>query len=340
MKLLVFDYRDIEKEFFDNNTFENFNITFFKESLNNETVKKIPEELKDSTTMISVFVDSEVTRNVINQFKNLRLISTRSTGYDHIDMKMAQKRNLAVINVENYGSTSVAQFTVGLMIALIRKIIPAYKYVQKQRNSAVNFLGRDLTHLTIGIVGTGSIGAAVCNITDKIGMKVLAYDLHEKTELIEKCNIKYVDLETLVKESDVISLHLPYTGENKYMFAEKEFALMKESSYFINTSRGELVQLHDLYEALISKKISGAALDVVACEEYCFRCKKESAKISEVSFECIEEAETLKKLVKLDSVIVTPHIAYETQDAVNFILQKTFEGIADCIKGGHQYRLI
>ena len=336
IKMLIFDYRDSEKNFFENNKNDDFDITFFYESLNDETVNNLSEEELNDTSIISVFINSEVTEEVINKFKNLRLISTRSTGIDHINKNAAEAKNIAIVNVEAYGSGSVAQYTICLIIALVRHLIPASKHLES-KVSCANYVGRDVSKLTLGVVGTGSIGIAVCKIALALGMKVLAYDKIEKQELINTTEIKYTDLNTLLKESDVVTLHLPYTGENKNMFAKDQFKIMKNTAYFINTSRGEIVNLRDLYEAIKNNTIQCAALDVVTCEYETFRCSQLSQDTG-IPFECIEEAKIAVEMSTHPNIIITPHIAYETQDAINYILEQTFIGILDTIKGGTQYR--
>lgn len=338
IKILVFDYRESERNFFGSNKFEQFDITFYNESLNDDFIKNIPREQLENTYAISVFIDSDVTKNVINAFKNLRIISTRSTGVDHIDLKAAAAKNIAVINVEGYGSKAVAQFTIGLMISLVRRIVPASKYItQNEHGSCSNFLGRDIANLTLGVVGTGSIGAAVCKLGCAFGMNVMAYDLTEKKELSSNYDIKYVDLNTLLKNSDIVSLHIPYTGNNFHMFSEVQFDMMKNSAYIINTSRGEILDTFALYKALTGHKLAGAALDVVICEQISFRCSQFSKQLNK-DIICLEEAKIVKELAGMDNVIITPHIAYETQDAIDYILEVSFKGILDCIKGGSEYR--
>lgn len=339
IKTLVFDYRDEEKEFFGTHELENFEITFYSNSLNDETVKEIPQEILDSTSVISVFVNSDVNENVINSFKNLRIISTRSTGIDHIDKQTADEKNIAVINVERYGTKSVAQYTFGLILALIRKIIPASNYfLSGEKNLSENFTGRDLSTLTLGVVGTGNIGIAVCRLAGAFGMKILAYDLIEKQEAVNNFNITYTGLNTLLKESDIITLHLPYTKDSYRMFSSEQFKLMKSSAYLVNTSRKEIVNTKDLYEAVSKGLIAGTALDVVFCKDKNFDCGNLSTQAYE-NLQCFEEEQILKELAKLPDVIITPHIAYDTQDAVDYILEVTFIAISDCIKGGNSYRI-
>lgn len=338
VKLLVFDFRESEKDFFRTHELENFDITFFTESLNEETIKNLSSETLNTTAVISVFIDSEITENVINSFKNLRIISTRSTGIDHINKKAADAKNIAIVNVEGYGSRPVAQYTIGLIIALVRQIIPASNYLKSENRVCQSFVGRDISKFTIGIVGTGSIGISVAKLALAFGMKVLAYDIVEKREFAEKYNITYVDFNTLLREADIVSIHTPYNGENKDMFAFEQFSIMKNTAYLINTSRGEIVNIKDLYNAINKGAIKGAALDVVTCEFYNFKCSNLTQNLHN-NFECIEEANILKEFTKNTNVIVTPHIAYETQDTIDYILEVTFIAIADIIKGGNSYRV-
>ena len=337
INMLVFDYRDTEQAFFGNNHFQNFNIRFFKESLNEESIKSLTQEDLDGVMIISVFIDSELTEDVINSFKNLRIISTRSTGIDHINTKAAERRNIKIINVMNYGSTSVAQYTFGLILALVRNIVYAADCTKQYRAGSISFIGRDISVLTLGVVGTGAIGGAVCRLAAAFGMKIYAYDLNEKQELKEGCNVEYVSLEYLLQNSDIVTLHLPYTGINKNMISYSQFAMMKENAYLINTSRGEMVDIKALKTALDDKQIKGAALDVLSCENYNVKCEELVKEPDSIPLECQEEVKITREIIKYPNVIITPHIAYETQESVDYILQKTFDGIIDTINGGTEY---
>ena len=340
MNMLVFEFREAEKKFFEENNFQDFNITFFPECLNEEFVETLAPELLEDTNIISVFINSVVNKNVIDKFKNLRVISTRSTGYDHICVESCQYKNIAVTNVTNYGETSVAQFTFGLMIALIRNIPSAAIAFKNSESSSQTFIGRDLSKLTLGVVGTGAIGASVCKTANSFGMNILGYDVKHKQELVDKFNVKYVSFDELVKLADIISLHLPYTGENYHMFDEKTFSEMKENSYFVNTSRGELVDLGALYKYIANGKIKGAALDVLTCESLNFSCPGQKKLDEEIQLDCLEELLYVEKLNRFDNVIITPHIAYETQDAIDYILEKTMENIKNIINGDKMCRIV
>lgn len=339
MNMIVFDLRDSEKKFFEKNKFQDFNITFFSESLNENFVQTLSEDLLENTNIISVFITSDVTREVIDKFKNLRIISTRSTGYDHVCVNSCQYKNIAVTNVVNYGETSVAQYTFGLIIALIRKITKADRVMRKLEIPSGDFIGRDISKLTLGVVGTGAIGSAVCKIGKSFNMKLLGYDINQKQELVDKLELEYVALEELVQNSDIITLHLPYLSDNYQMFNDELFSKFKENSYFINTSRGELVDVAALYKHVENGRIKGAALDVLTCESVCFNCSQFSQKMNG-NMDCLNEALYVEKLMKYDNVIITPHIAYETQDSIDYILEKTMENIKNIIVGDKLCRIV
>lgn len=336
-KMLIFDLREAEKAFFERNKFENFDIKFIEGSLNEETVNNLSEEDLEQAMIISVFITSEINQKVLDKFKNLRVISTRSTGCDHIDFEPCLNKNIALINVEKYGNTSVSQFTFALILALVRHLFPAVDAIKSGACIEQDYTGRNLNTLTLGLIGTGAIGAGVCEIAHGFNMKILAYDLYPKNELEQKYNVKYVEMDELLKNSDIVSLHLPYLKENYHIIAEEEIKKMKDGAYFINVSRGELVDLAPLLKYIKKGNLKGAALDVVACVDP--NCLEE-VKVSErSSLMCLEESKVVKELNSLPNVIITPHMAYDTQESVDYILEKTFEGLTDFLNGGHKFRV-
>ncbi len=328
--MVFFDFRDEEKDFFNKNCFPNFNFTFYKESLNLESVKNLSEEVKCNTTVISVFTDSDVCEGVIGEFKNLRIISTRSVSYDHISKKAAIERNIAVLNVPNYGEKSVAQYTLGLILALVRNLISA---TSGNFSDKTELSGRDLSELSLGIVGTGAVGAAVCKIAQFFKMKIYGYDIKPKQELVKKYGLEYLPLNDFIRNSDIITLHLPYTGDNFKMFSKSEFDLMKDGAYFINTSSSRLVDTKALYNAVKSGKIKGVALDFTVCKFESPECYMPQNP-SEI---CREENKFLNLLKSEKNVIITPHIAYDTKESVNYILQSTMDNIKNTIQCGNVY---
>lgn len=331
--MLVFDVRDCEREFFESEKFENFEIKLYSNCLNEESVKKIPQEELDSAMVISVFLDSNLTEDVINSFRNLRIISTRSSSIEHINKHVTTLKNIDVVNVENYSFKTSAQFTIGLMIALVRNFKPLSQFVEK--GETIDFTGYDISKLTLGVIGTGATGAEVCRIAEAIGMKVLAYDIVEKQELKTQTGTQYTDLQTLLKVSDVVTIHLPYSMESKNLITKRELDMMKCSAYLINIARSGIVNLKDLRDALKNKKIQGAGLDIRTCDSVNPNCRKFASK---VNLECYEETNIIKELAKMPNVIITPHVAYKTADVLEYILHTSIRGVLDCIKGGSSFK--
>ncbi len=336
IKMLIFDYKEAEHDFFKKNKFDNFDITFFKESLNEITVHNLPDEYLKNTSVISVFITSKIDEKVLANFPNLMILTTRSTGINHINIPDCCNRSIKVLNVERYGNKSVVQYTFGLIIALTRKIQLATSDIKAFKFEYNKYVGRELDKLTLGVIGTGAIGEGVCKIANAFNMKILAYDVVHKGDLIENYHVEYTDKETLLKHSDIVTLHAPLTDQTREIITKRELAIMKPTAYLINTSRGELINTEDLYNAIISENIAGAGLDVIECEDISFSQNNTLVtKIETSNNNCIEKVILTRKLAQLDNVIITPHIAYSTQDSIDRILKITFESIKDCLQGGH-----
>lgn len=331
LKMLMFDFRESEKKYFENNKISDLDITFYKNKLDDTT--ELTKEEEDNTVIISVFITSRITKDVLDKFKNLQVISTRSTGYNHIDLEECKRRNIAVINVNDYGKKSVAQYTIGIIISMVRNIITSAKDVRKRKINYEKYEGHDISEMTLGIIGTGAVGSAVANIANNLGMKILAYDLCVNKTICEF--VKYVSLNEILSESDIITLHLPYTKELYHMFSKSEFELMKNDAYIINTARGELIDTAELYNAVLFGKIKGAVLDSVECENLNFSNMEITDELKKTDKECLKNYIILDKLMSLDNIIVTPHIAYNTTESINKILDKTFKDIKRHFQGYH-----
>ena len=335
-KMLFFDYREPEKNFFAKHDFSSYDIKFFKESLNEQTLERLSEDEIQNTMIISVFTTSTINDEVISRFKNLRVIAARSSGYDHIDLGSCVDKNIALINVDSYGDSAVAQFTFMLILMLVRRIELIIGEGKNADFENAGITGRNLNALTIGVVGTGVIGSAVCRGACCFGMKILAYDMRHNNELVSEFGVQYVELDALLKNSDIVTVHVPYTKDNYHMFSSEEFGMMKQDSYFVNVSRGELVDTNSLLEFAKSGKFKGIGLDVIACHTDC----NPENNLEKTSVKCIETSQAAAELSGLPNVIITPHIAYDTQEAIDFILQATFNGLADFLTGGRKYRVV
>ena len=333
MKMLMFDFRDSEKEYFNMHDLPDFDIEFIKEPLNE--LSNLSEKQLNETDVVSVFITSTLTEEVISKFKNLRIIATRSTGYNHIDLKYCIKNNIAVFNVGKYGESSVAQFTFMLILMLVRKIIPSYIDIQKNLIEHESYEGRNLENLTIGLLGCGAIGSSVAKIANFFGMKVYACSYEKNSEISAFTN--YCSLDELLAVSDIVSLHLPYKTETYHIIDNEKLQKMKKGAFLINTSRGELIDIVALYNNLISGHLGGAALDVTECDNFALKGTPIAAE--DEHSKCLKGAFAIQKLLGMTNVIITPHIAYNTKESVENLLDTTFNSIRDFSKGLHTNQL-
>lgn len=288
-----------------------------------------PYNLNPQTEVISVFVSSEVTREIIDQLPNLKLIACRSTGYNNIDLAAAAERNITVTNVPTYGENTVAEYTFTLLLALIRKLPQTMGSFNNEVDIA-ELRGNDLYGKTIGVIGTGHIGQTVISIANGFGMKVIAYDLFPKKDLPKKIHFEYKDLDTLLKEADIVSLHAPLTPETKHILNKNKLAIMKPSAIVVNTARGELIDANALAQALSNKQLAGAALDVVEGEHLLY-LNEEMALLQHQKFssDTLVYSVAIMALHKMSNVILTPHNAFNTLEAIGRINSVTCRNIID-----------
>lgn len=277
-----------------------------------------------NANVLCPFIFSQIKADAMGLAKHLKLITTRSTGFDHVDCALARQSGIAVSNVPEYGSNTVAEHTIALLLALSRRIIPAYIRTKGSSFSTAGLRGFDLSGKTIGIVGTGNIGLHVIRMALGFGLKVLAYDLYPRRVLADVIGFEYLPLKELLEKSDIVSLHCPATKENHHLIRSETIAMMKKGAVLINTARGTLVNTHDLLKALESRQISGAGLDVFDGEQ----AVKEDVELSSVADQqqLIAAIEAHRLLMRED-VIVTPHNAFNSHEAVQRILNTTVENI-------------
>ncbi len=299
---------------------------FTKEALTSENV-----ELYKDADIISVFIYSEITKDVIDRMSNLKLIITRSATYEHIDVEYAKKKGITVVYIPGYGNNTVAEFTFAMILALARKLKPMIKNTLENRFTREGLMGIDLLGKTIGIIGTGRIGAHVARLAYGFGMNILAYDRSKKNELIEKYNVEYVGLEELLMRSDIVTVHLPYTRSTKYTINKFNIKLMKLDAMLINTSRGAVVEIDAIVEALKEGRLAGGvALDTLEEE---IGKEEEFLKRDQIPAIKIEKAAEKYYLLSEDNVILSPHLAYYTKDALERILDTTVSEIKRFLEG-------
>jgi len=322
MKTIIFyDVKQYEREFFENELSDKYNLVFNeKELLPDSEVNYI----ESNAEIISVFTASRLTKETLENFHNLKLILTRSVGFSHIDMDYCNERNIIVANTPHYGDYTVAEFSFGILLNLVRRICYGTNEL-KQGDMYPETFGMELFDKTIGIIGTGSIGSKSVKIAKGFSMNVICYDVNHNEELEKEFNIKYSDLDTLCKLSDVITLHAPLTTNSYHLLDKEKFDLMKENAIIVNTARGELIDTEALYNALLDKKIKGAALDVLEFEDTISNKRPgENLNLKNLRTSLINS-----KLLTLENVIVTPHIAYDTKEAVDRILDMTLNNLFD-----------
>lgn len=287
-----------------------------------DSFDEINDEVLATVDVLSVFVDTAIDAAVLTRCPNVRLIAARSVGFDNIDIDGARERGITVCRVPHYGSQTVAEFAFALMFALSRKVAEAQAAMRLEK-MVVNQLpyeGFDLAGKTLGVVGTGKIGQRVCAIAQSFGMKVIASDACPN-EAVTKYGVQYVPLETLMQDSDIVSLHVPSIASTYHMINASMIKLMKKSAYIINTSRGEIIDTLALVEALQQQAIAGAGLDVLEKE----RDLKVSLSISTPEQTSIRLSNYT--LMDMPQVIVTPHIGFNTKEAKEEIIQCTISNI-------------
>ncbi|MCR4333868.1 MAG: NAD(P)-binding domain-containing protein, partial [Patescibacteria group bacterium] len=201
-----------------------------------------PELTDPETEILCTFIESKIGEDEMRRFPALKLIATRSTGYDHIDLAAAAARDVSVVNVPFYGENTVAEFAFALLLALSRRIIDADERVREGTFSPTGLRGFDLAGKTLGVVGTGHIGAHVIKMAQGFGMKVIGFDAFPNQELSHTLTFSYVSLPELLAQSDVITLHVPYNPHTHHLINKENIADMKKGAYLINTARGAVVE--------------------------------------------------------------------------------------------------
>ena len=329
VKMLVFDLKESEKEYFKTSDCTDLEITTFKEHLHEET--KLTAKQYEETVVLSIFISSKITEKILKQFKNLRRISTRSNEYDHIDLEACRKRNIAVIHVNDYGREAVAQYVIGTIFSLTRKLPSAIKDIKSKQVIYEKYEGDDIKDLSIGVIGTGSTGAEVCKLANALNMKIYANDIKINNEI--KDFTQYISFTDLLRKSDIITLHIPYIKEFHHMISYKEIEIMKDSAYIINCSNGELINTIALYDGIRSNKLRGVALDVTECNEWRNNTQEFNNRLKNASYECLENTIAVSELMEFDNVIITPRIAYNTKSTTKRILKLSIQNIKDYFKG-------
>lgn len=283
--------------------------------------------------VISIFASDVVTPQIMDSMPNLKLIATRSTGYDHIDVKAAQQRGIAVVNVPEYGKETVAEFAFALLLTLSRKVREAAVAIDTGQVDKQALRGFDLSGKTFGVVGCGRIGQHAARIAKGFGMNVVAYNPSPDQQIAQEIGLTFLELPKLMQQSDVISIHAPLAKDTYHLIDAKMLAHAKSTAVLINTARGELIDTTALVQALGHNKLAGAALDVLEFEALLQRSKAVAATEQQIDTHEAQAVLDILSLRSMPNVLLTPHNAFNTTEAVDRIQQTTVHNITDYFKG-------
>lgn len=278
--------------------------------------------------VVTPFIRSDLGAGVLRQLPKLRLIATRSTGFDHIDLGYCRQAGITVCNVPDYGDHTVAEHAFALLLALSRHLVEAAERTRRGDFSTAGLRGFDLAGKTLGVVGMGRIGRRAAAIGRGFGMSVLAFDPRPDPEAARDLGFTYAPLEDLLGRSDVVTLHLPGGEGTRGLIDAAALGRMKPSAILINTSRGGVVDTGALVVALASGRLAGAGLDVVTEEGALIEEAEIFRSETEMSTARLRALVADHALLAMPNVIVTPHIAYDSQEAVERIINATLANIS------------
>lgn len=329
MKIVVFEAEDRERVAFDRLA-ATHRVSFVAGPLKADNAAAL-----GGTEVVSTFIYSDLSRAVLQKLPNLKLIATRSTGYDHIDIGFCKENGIAVANVPTYGENTVAEHVFALLLSLAHRLPEAVERARSGRFSPQGLEGFDLAGKTIGVVGTGHIGRHVIRIAKGFAMQVVAFDVNPDAALARELGFRYLPFDGLLAVADVISLHAPSTKETHHLLSTRAFEKMKDKAVIINTARGSLIDAHALIMALRSGKVAGAGLDVLPDEPLI----REEAELVCSLFSGQHDLRDVVAdhiLLHMPNVIVTPHSAFNTREAIMRIVEMTVANIGAFASGSPQ----
>lgn len=321
MKIAFFSYKSYDKEWFDP-ILENsgFEIDYFRVRLEQDTL-----HYAQGSDVICAFVNDDLSRPVIEDLAEMgiKMIALRCAGFNNVDLEAAEANGIPVYRVPEYSPHAVAEHAVALILALNRKIHKAYNRVRDGNFSLSRLVGFNLYGKTVGVLGTGKIGRVFADLMRGFGCRVLLYDKFPSKEMEDK-GYPYVDLSTLLKDSDILSLHVPLLPETAQIINSGTLKMMKDNAMLINTSRGGLINTEHAIAALRSKKLGYLGIDVYEQEEGVF--------FNNLQEQIIDD-DTLGLLMSFPNVLVTAHQAFFTREALDEITRTTVENIRDFSEG-------
>jgi len=322
MKVLVYSARPYDQKFLKAANQGKHELLFTETHLEERTTV-----LARQYPSVCCFVDDILSKKVIKQLSDggTRLVALRATGFNNVDLKAAEELGMTIMRVSRYSPYAVAEFAVGMMLALSRKIHRAYNRVREGNFLLHGLIGFELHGKTVGIIGTGKIGSVLARILQGFGCLLLAYDVTENPECID-LGVQYVSIKELLNKADIVSLHLPLTPATRHLINDENLSYMKPGAMLINTSRGALVDARALIRALKKGNLGAVGLDVYEEESHIF--------FQDLSDEIIPD-DVIMRLLTFPNALVTGHQAFFTQEAMAIIAKTTIQNISD-FAAGHE----
>lgn len=321
MKVAVFSTKSYDREYLDKlNTKGEHQLTYFDASLHKETTN-----LTIAFDSVCVFVNDKVDRQTIEKLaeNEIKVIALRCAGFNNVDIKAAKEKNIKVVRVPSYSPQAVAEHAVALILTLNRKTHKAYNRIRESNFSLEKLIGFNLYEKTIGVIGTGQIGSAFCNIMLGFGCTVIAHDVIE-SEILKEKGVAYKPLDELLNSSDIISLHCPLTPGTNHLINTDTLSKIKQGAMIINTSRGALIKTTDVIAALKTGKLGYLGIDVYEQEEHLF--------FKDLS-ESIIQDDLIERLMSFHNVLITPHQGFFTREALTQIATTTLQNLSDFENG-------
>lgn len=327
MKIAVFSTKDYDREFLSATNLEHgHELVFFEAKLSSETVS-----LADGFPAICAFVNDSLDAEVLQALdqQGTRLVALRSAGFNNVDLHCADRLGLTVVRVPAYSPYAVAEHALALILGLNRKTHRAFNRVREGNFSLSGLLGFDLRGKTVGVIGTGEIGGTFARIMNALGCQVFAHDPHPDPEIGRFA--RYVELDELYRESDIISLHCPLVPQTRHLIDSKAISQMKTGVMLINTSRGKVVDTQAVIDGLKSRKISHLGLDVYEEESNLF--------FDDLSQEIIDD-DVFMRLLTFPNVLITGHQGFFTREALTAIAQTTLSNVTAYERGEGQMHVV
>lgn len=314
MRVSAFSVRDYERPFLLEAMKEKHELTVYREKLNKGTTR-----LAKNAEAVAIFTSDDAHEEVLKELAQLRVryLALRSVGFDHGDLPVAKALGIKVANVPAYSPFSVAEHAVALLLAFNRKIVQGQELIQQQDFRLDTLVGFDIHGKSVGIVGTGKIGMAFASIMKGFGVKIIAYDPIQNLDAVVQ-GVKFVSLDELLRESDIISLHCPLNLSTKHLLGRDQFNQMKKNCILINTARGAVINTNDLAEALENSVIGGACLDVYENEKGIFFEDHRATTLTDSVY---------IRLRNLPNVLMTGHQGFLTREALRGIATTTCQNI-------------